>query len=66
MSRMLSSLYNRTTAKLWIAGAGIIVVGYATKLATWELVRRNVAGTLEREQKAAMGAYGEHIVPYIL
>ena len=55
----LTSLHGKSTAKLWAAGAGIIVVGYATKLATWELVRQNVTETMEREQKAAMGAYGE-------
>ena len=34
----LTSLHGKSTAKLWAAGAGIIVVGYATKLATWEPV----------------------------
>ena len=55
----LRSVHGKSTASLWAAGAGILVVGYATKLATWELVRQNVTENMEKEQKAAMGAYGE-------
>lgn len=45
------------TRHLWAAGAGILVVGYASKIVVWEMVWSNVSEKLAVEQKKNVADY---------